>query len=296
MKEPLVHLLGNFQGMSGYSQHTIHFQRALAQQCRCLATDPNWPAQQNAETLRQLQEASQRGESVVNIALFSLDHAHLLAPFPGWKIGFAVWESTVVEESWMQASRTLDGVWTATQWNRQVFIHNGMEPAKVQVVPEGVDPDLFSPAGDLFSQLQQDNRYKFLIVGKFEERKKTAAMIRAFDDVFHGQQDVMLLLLCHNHFVPNFNINKELQKLSLKNKNNIAAGAWVPTSDILAKIYRSCNVFLAASRAEGWGLPICEAMACGLPTIVTHYSGPTEFVHGDNALLLDYTLTPIPAN
>ncbi|ETR72809.1 MAG: hypothetical protein OMM_01428 [Candidatus Magnetoglobus multicellularis str. Araruama] len=61
----------------------------------------------------------------------------------------------------------------------------------------------------------------------------------------------------------------------------------------VAQLYASCDAFLFPSRAEGWGLPIIEAMACGLPTIVTNYSGQTEYLTEEMAYLLDYTLEDI---
>jgi FkbM family methyltransferase len=52
-----------------------------------------------------------------------------------------------------------------------------------------------------------------------------------------------------------------------------------------------CGVF--PTKAEGWGLPILESMALGQPTIVTNYSGVTEYANSDNAILLDYHTIPI---
>ena len=42
------------------------------------------------------------------------------------------------------------------------------------------------------------------------------------------------------------------------------------------------------TRGEGWGLPIVEAMAMGLPVIATNHSGPSAYLTGDNS----YPLTP----
>jgi glycosyltransferase involved in cell wall biosynthesis len=36
-------------------------------------------------------------------------------------------------------------------------------------------------------------------------------------------------------------------------------------------------VFLSCSRSEGWNLPLCEAMACGIPSIYSNCSGQLEF-------------------
>jgi len=54
----------------------------------------------------------------------------------------------------------------------------------------------------------------------------------------------------------------------------------------LLKEYQDADAFVLPTRGEGWGLPAAEAMAVGLPTIVTNWSGPTGFATKDTAYLL----------
>ena len=58
------------------------------------------------------------------------------------------------------------------------------------------------------------------------------------------------------------------------------------TDDVLAALYRRANLFVFPSLAEGFGLPVAEAMACGTPVVTSQISSMPE-VAGDVALLVD---------
>ena len=46
----------------------------------------------------------------------------------------------------------------------------------------------------------------------------------------------------------------------------------------LPSLYAAADAFVLPSRGEGWGRPVMEAMAMGLPTIATNWSGTTAFL------------------
>ncbi len=67
----------------------------------------------------------------------------------------------------------------------------------------------------------------------------------------------------------------------------------LPSPDLSA-LYHAADAFVLPSRGEGWGRPLMEAMACGLPTLGTHWSGNTAFMTADNSLLIDCELVDVP--
>jgi glycosyltransferase involved in cell wall biosynthesis len=68
--------------------------------------------------------------------------------------------------------------------------------------------------------------------------------------------------------------------------------AWItywqqPSQQDLRGIYNRASIFLAPSHSEGWGLPPCEAMACGAAVVATDIGGHREFcIDGKTALLV----------
>ena len=52
-------------------------------------------------------------------------------------------------------------------------------------------------------------------------------------------------------------------------------------------LYRSADCFVLPTRGEGWGMPILEAMACGLPTIATGWSAQKDFFNDKNGYLIN---------
>ena len=57
----------------------------------------------------------------------------------------------------------------------------------------------------------------------------------------------------------------------------------------MRSLYASSDAFVLASRGEGWGLPVMEAMAMEKPALVTNYSGPTEMMTDENSYPIGWT-------
>jgi glycosyltransferase involved in cell wall biosynthesis len=105
-------------------------------------------------------------------------------------------------------------------------------------------------------------------VGKWERRKGFDILLRCFDEVFGGSREVELVVHC----------GAEPDDAARQRALNVRFSAERSRSE-MPPLYQSADCFVLTTRAEAWGLPISEAMSCGVPPIVTDYSGPTEFVH-----------------
>jgi autotransporter strand-loop-strand O-heptosyltransferase len=212
----------------------------------------------------------------INIVLAETNHYFFYHNYEGLKIAYFVWESTKIHDPFFQKLKEFDQVWVPSKWQEDCLIAQGMPRNKVKVVPEGVDSGIFYPEKTKHSE----QKFKFLIFGRWDNRKSTMELIRAFKNVFGNNPKVELLISVEDKFnadglgstknrINNFNLNSDNIKI-----------LDFPSKEEYAKILKSGHVFLSCSRSEGWNLPLIEAMACGTPSIYSNCSGQLEFASG----------------
>ena len=126
-------------------------------------------------------------------------------------------------------------------------------------------------------------------MGGLIARKGADLLFDAWREAFAGRDDVTLVL-------KDFGANDIYRNSGREPiREHIAAGA-LPrivlidedlATDEVAALYRACDVLVHPYRGEGFAMPVLEAMACGLPAIVTA-GGPTdEFLPGDAGWRID---------
>jgi hypothetical protein len=213
-------------------------------------------------------------DPVVAIAPFEL-LAHVRG---SRRIAFVVWETTILHAPKIAALKVMDEIWTPSQFGRRLLIANGLDADRIHVVPEGVDPDVFRPR----ERERGARRFRFLCVGKWEQRKATDLLVDAFCDEFAGDESVELVMHCWNPWIPRFDLVATLARAVRGRTARVLASLPLPGSR-LAELYNDADAFVLPTRAEGWGLPVVEAMSCGLPVIVTDYSAPADYLSEDVA-------------
>ena len=182
-----------------------------------------------------------------------------------------------------------------SEFVRGMYVADGVAPERVFAIPNGVDLTVFSPGDrDRHTQVQPT---RFLFVGGLIWRKGPDVLLEAFKRAFPERDDVELV-------IKDFGAEGIYRGGAREPFHEHAASGALPrlslisdelSSDELAELYRSCDVLVHPYRGEGFGMPVLEAMACGLPVIATG-GGPTdEFCPPDAGWRIRSTRTTISA-
>jgi glycosyltransferase involved in cell wall biosynthesis len=173
-----------------------------------------------------------------------------------------------------------DRIFSVSDSLRQLAIGLGAAESKTRVVGNGVDLDKFTPLDRREARLKfgLSQQAKVLIsVGALVGRKGFHRVIQVLPGLLARFPDLHYLIVGGES--PEGNIEVELReqvtRLGLENRVHFL-GALSP--DELKWPLSAADVFVLATRNEGWANVFLEAMACGLPVVTTDVGGNAEVV------------------
>ena len=201
------------------------------------------------------------------------------------------WEESRVPESVVDDfNRYLDGVGVMSTFVRDVLRDCGVD-VPMRVVGNGVDtPD---PAATLEAPELVDLRsFTFLHISSAFPRKGVDVLLESYFAAFAGHSGVSLILKTFPN--PHNQVGEILARLQAGHPNPPDV-RWIDR-DLddreLEALYGLADCYVHPARGEGFGLPVAEAMAAGVPVISLAYSGLADFVSEETAVTIPYTLEP----
>ncbi|MDA8280855.1 MAG: glycosyltransferase [Actinomycetota bacterium] len=220
----------------------------------------------------------------------------LSAPTAGALVLVQPWEFGGIPAEWIEPIRhQVDEVWVPTTWVKDCYVRSGILADKVAVVPNGVDTDTFRPDGQRLPLLT-DRSVRLLFVGGTINRKGFDVLLDTYLNTFGPEDDVCLV-------VKPFGGDSVYQGDSMDEQLRAAAADRGSAAievvdrrlsrDEMAQLYRACDVLVHPYRGEGFGLPVAEAMACGLPTVITGYGACLDFCDHQTAWLVKARPSPL---
>jgi glycosyltransferase involved in cell wall biosynthesis len=156
---------------------------------------------------------------------------------------------------------TADAILLGSSFAADSFAAEGVSRDKLRVVPYGVDLQLFSPA----SGAPARTPFKVIYAGQLTQRKGLSYLLRGYRKFRRADTELTLVGSMVGGPGP------------LRPHAELFVHVPHQTRPALAHRYRSSHVFVFPTLVEGMGLVVLEAMACGLPVIVTA-NGPGDIV------------------
>jgi len=173
----------------------------------------------------------------------------------------------------------LDTVFVNSEDYRQSWIKRGLDPAKLKILPRGLDTELFHPARRdpaFFEKFGTCNgEVRLLYVGRISREKDLDLLVTAYRRLRNERLPIQLFVVGHGPY-------SEALAKSLPE----AFFTGYLTGTELATAYASADIFVFPSTTDTFGNVILEAQACGVPVIVSDSGGPKELVEdGMNGLI-----------
>ena len=212
-----------------------------------------------------------------------------------------VHDLTAITNPEWHAARTLVGflpLWEATVERASRFLCVSETTARelarrypetsprVAVARNGVDAD-FQPFRDAAAADRTRRRFSaghryVLYLGTLEPRKDVETLVAACERLWSRRRARPDLVLAGGPGWKSLPLYRRIARSAFRDKIHVAGYA---SRAVALDLYRAAEAFVYPSLAEGFGLPVAEAMACGTPVVASDIEALYE-VAGDAALLV----------
>lgn len=159
----------------------------------------------------------------------------------------------------------------------------GVDPGKIDVVPNGVAEIFSPPEGDEAELTRKEytaGRPYFLFVSNFSPRKNIGTLIKAYDIFRRESGGEHVLLLAGKRLYLTGEIDRMLEASPYSGDIMFTGSV---SRDVLRRLYGGAEALTFVPWFEGFGIPVVEAMRCGTPCILSDTSSLPE-VSGGAAL------------
>ena len=205
---------------------------------------------------------------------------------------FTLWQKRKSKAIYKASARKADLIITVSESSKRDIIEfYGVDPDKITVIPLGVDTGLFKPKDDELHHSMIRRKYTgqdvpfVLYVGKFSRRRNIPSLIKAFISLKREKSIPHKLLLVGTdikgdpikRLIRDEHLEKDIIHIHHTSHKE------------LVFLYQACDLFIYPSSYEGFGIPVLEAMACGVPVITLRNTAFMEFANGVAYLANDGT-------
>jgi glycosyltransferase involved in cell wall biosynthesis len=202
-----------------------------------------------------------------------------------YRIAYWAWELPDPPD-WMDCDRNVDEIWTPSSFSQTSLMRLSMKP--IHIVPHSM------PANSVPRRRRFEEPFTVLAMADSRSslsRKNPEGALRAFRAAFGSSRAARLVLKLSGRDEEIRALEVSLGDLLAGTNVKIVRG-YLEDAEISA-LFEDADVLLSLHRAEGFGLPMMEAMTHGVPVVATGWSGNLAFMSAADSHLVPYTLVPV---
>ncbi|QMS91445.1 glycosyltransferase [Nostoc edaphicum CCNP1411] len=182
-------------------------------------------------------------------------------------------------------SRFADLIIVNSYAGRTYYLAHGFPANKMTVIPNGIDIELFKPdQKDRIKIRSSWGIYQDMIliglVGRLDIRKDHPTFLKAAALLFEERQDIRFVCVGSGSEKYAQELYERANKLSISDQV-----IWVKACTDMPAIYNALDIVVSSSYTEGFPNVIGEAMACGVPCVVTDV-GDSAWIVGDTDVVV----------
>lgn len=298
-----INIIGNILGSSGYDVHTRNLANALSKLTDIKLTTQIQSGQETLLTDKELEAIKKPDKEEIRLIITNpLFWRTNLGKGRNWC--FLVWEGDKIPRHYLDEclNPDIEYIFVPSEHTKNAIENTWKDYnstpdspiwfPKIKVISHGVDLNLFYPKD------RPTDKFRFLVNKgwrNLEDRGGTQYAVRAFLEEFTSKDNIELIIKVNPAYgIPN--IQQLLEELKPKDKNDFARIVIntdnLPYND-LVNLYNQADVFVMPTRAESFGIPGIEAMACGLPVITTSFGGQTDYCDKENGWIINGNLEEV---
>lgn len=160
---------------------------------------------------------------------------------------------------------------------QDILNHTNLRDEQVKVVYCGVDQSIYKPI-----EHEPNAKLRIGYFGGFDGRKNAELIVKSFSELVKRRSDVEL------HMVGG---GRNLERFRSMNIPNAYFQLPLP-DEKMVEFINSLDIFVYPTLAEGFGLPVVEAMACGVPVVTSDVTTMPEIV-GKYGLMVEPSMSPL---
>ena len=218
----------------------------------------------------------------------------------------AVVETDRCAPEWVIACQRVNHVIVPSEFSKRCLVNSGSKSKRITVIPESYFDACETVAESIDFGFETDTNFLMLgqMSGDYEtDRKNTARTIALFCEQFKNRSDIGLIVKTNSG--GNSTVDRHISKQRLQSiLSQVRKGPFPKVYFLhgylkdkeVASLYQHSKVkgLISLTHGEGFGLPLLEAAACGLPVMATNWSAHTEFLNLGHWVKVHGTIDTIP--